>query len=67
MSDTSDLRIFYRGSGVISSISIDWLYQRLYFIMDKLVSLSAYNYLSILTSMFGGKHNFVSLITYFRS
>ncbi|XP_037056259.1 LOW QUALITY PROTEIN: proto-oncogene tyrosine-protein kinase ROS [Peromyscus leucopus] len=36
MSDMSDLRIFYRGSGVISSISIDWLYQRLYFIMDKL-------------------------------
>ncbi|KAL6046101.1 hypothetical protein STEG23_023645, partial [Scotinomys teguina] len=37
MSDMSDLRIFYRGSGVISSISIDWLYQRMYFIMDKLV------------------------------
>ncbi|XP_036024991.1 proto-oncogene tyrosine-protein kinase ROS isoform X2 [Onychomys torridus] len=37
MSDTSDLRIFYRGSGVISSISIDWLYQRMYFIMDELV------------------------------
>ncbi|KAM5325675.1 proto-oncogene tyrosine-protein kinase ROS isoform 1-T1 [Glossophaga mutica] len=37
MSDVSDLRIFYRGSGLISSISIDWLYQRLYFIMDKLV------------------------------
>lgn len=39
MSDVSDLRIFYRGSGLISSISIDWLYQRLYFIMDELVSL----------------------------
>uniref|UniRef100_A0A8C6RDK4 Proto-oncogene tyrosine-protein kinase ROS n=1 Tax=Nannospalax galili TaxID=1026970 RepID=A0A8C6RDK4_NANGA len=37
MSDVSDLRIFYRGSGLISSISIDWLYQRMYFIMDKLV------------------------------
>ncbi|XP_051020218.1 proto-oncogene tyrosine-protein kinase ROS isoform X2 [Acomys russatus] len=37
MSDVSDLRVFYRGSGLISSISIDWLYQRLYFIMDKLV------------------------------
>ncbi|KAL1770156.1 proto-oncoprotein tyrosine-protein kinase ROS [Sigmodon hispidus] len=37
MSDMSDLRTFYRGSGVISSISIDWLYQRMYFIMDKLV------------------------------
>ncbi|XP_048649912.1 proto-oncogene tyrosine-protein kinase ROS isoform X1 [Marmota marmota marmota] len=37
MSDVSDLRIFYRGSGLISSISIDWLYQRIYFIMDGLV------------------------------
>ncbi|XP_077018856.1 proto-oncogene tyrosine-protein kinase ROS isoform X2 [Tamandua tetradactyla] len=37
MSDASDLRIFYRGSGLISSISIDWLYQRMYFIMDELV------------------------------
>uniref|UniRef100_G1RSK1 Tyrosine-protein kinase receptor n=1 Tax=Nomascus leucogenys TaxID=61853 RepID=G1RSK1_NOMLE len=37
MSDVSDLRIFYRGSGLISSISIDWLYQRMYFIMDELV------------------------------
>ncbi|XP_064342815.1 proto-oncogene tyrosine-protein kinase ROS isoform X2 [Camelus dromedarius] len=37
MSDGSDLRIFYRGSGLISSISVDWLYQRMYFIMDKLV------------------------------
>ena len=39
MSDVSDLRIFYSGSGLISSISIDWLYQRMYFIMDQLVSL----------------------------
>ncbi|XP_058163307.1 proto-oncogene tyrosine-protein kinase ROS isoform X2 [Dasypus novemcinctus] len=37
MSDVADLRIFYRGSGLISSISIDWLYQRMYFIMDELV------------------------------
>ncbi|XP_059797330.1 proto-oncogene tyrosine-protein kinase ROS isoform X2 [Balaenoptera ricei] len=37
MSDVSDLRIFYSGSGLISSISIDWLYQRMYFIMDQLV------------------------------
>ncbi|XP_055455372.1 proto-oncogene tyrosine-protein kinase ROS isoform X3 [Psammomys obesus] len=37
MSDVSDLRMFYRGSGLIFSISIDWLYQRIYFIMDKLV------------------------------
>ncbi|XP_024898204.1 proto-oncogene tyrosine-protein kinase ROS isoform X6 [Pteropus alecto] len=37
MSDMSDLRIFYRGSGLISSISIDWLYQRMYFIMDESV------------------------------
>ncbi|XP_037699238.1 proto-oncogene tyrosine-protein kinase ROS isoform X2 [Choloepus didactylus] len=37
MSDVSDLRIFYRGSGLISSISVDWLYQRMYFIMDELV------------------------------
>lgn len=39
MSDVSDLRIFYRGSGLISSISLDWLYQKMYFIMDELVSL----------------------------
>lgn len=39
MSDGSDLRVFYRGSGLISSISVDWLYQRMYFIMDALVSL----------------------------
>ncbi|XP_054992516.1 proto-oncogene tyrosine-protein kinase ROS isoform X2 [Sorex araneus] len=37
MSDVSDLRIFYRGSGLISSISTDWLNQRIYFIMDELV------------------------------
>ncbi|XP_053447517.1 proto-oncogene tyrosine-protein kinase ROS isoform X2 [Nycticebus coucang] len=37
MSDVSDLRIFYRGSGLISSISIDWLYRRMYFIMNELV------------------------------
>ncbi|TKC34119.1 hypothetical protein EI555_007918, partial [Monodon monoceros] len=37
MSDVSDLRIFYSGSGLISSISIDWLYQRMYFIMAQLV------------------------------
>lgn len=37
MSDVSDLKIFYRGSGLISSISVDWLYQRMYFIMDELV------------------------------
>lgn len=39
MSDVSDLRIFYGGSGLISSISIDWLYQRMYFIMGEQVSL----------------------------
>lgn len=39
MSDVSDLRIVYRGSELITSISIDWLYQRMYFIMDELVSL----------------------------
>lgn len=39
MSDVSDLRIFYRGSGLISSISVDWLFQKMYFIMDELVSL----------------------------
>ncbi|XP_051711345.2 proto-oncogene tyrosine-protein kinase ROS isoform X1 [Oryctolagus cuniculus] len=37
ISDVSDLRIFYRGSGLISSISMDWLYQRMYFIMDERV------------------------------
>lgn len=42
MSDKSDLRSFYRVSGLISSISLDWLYQRMYFIMDKLVSLHEY-------------------------
>ncbi|XP_063091102.1 proto-oncogene tyrosine-protein kinase ROS isoform X3 [Cavia porcellus] len=37
MSNVSDLRVFYRGSGLISSISTDWLYQRMYFIMNDLV------------------------------
>ncbi|KFO24456.1 Proto-oncogene tyrosine-protein kinase ROS, partial [Fukomys damarensis] len=37
MSNVSDLRVFYRGSGLISSISTDWLYQRMYFIMNELV------------------------------
>ncbi|XP_060046544.1 proto-oncogene tyrosine-protein kinase ROS [Erinaceus europaeus] len=37
MSDVSDLSAFYRGPGLISSISIDWLYQKMYFIMDELV------------------------------
>ncbi|XP_037376870.1 proto-oncogene tyrosine-protein kinase ROS [Talpa occidentalis] len=37
MSSVSDLRVFYRGSGFISSISVDWLYQKMYFIMDELV------------------------------
>ncbi|XP_023569963.1 proto-oncogene tyrosine-protein kinase ROS [Octodon degus] len=37
MSNESDLRVFYRGSGLISSISTDWLYQRMYFIMNELV------------------------------
>ncbi|XP_034846271.1 proto-oncogene tyrosine-protein kinase ROS isoform X1 [Mirounga leonina] len=36
MSDASDLRVFYKGSRLISSISVDWLYQRMYFIMDEL-------------------------------
>ncbi|KAM6185672.1 proto-oncogene tyrosine-protein kinase ROS isoform 2-T2 [Rhynchocyon petersi] len=37
MTDVSDLRIFYSGSGLISSLSVDWLYQKMYFIMDELV------------------------------
>uniref|UniRef100_A0A8C6JN91 Tyrosine-protein kinase receptor n=1 Tax=Melopsittacus undulatus TaxID=13146 RepID=A0A8C6JN91_MELUD len=35
MSDISDLMLFYAGWGNITSISVDWLYQRIYFVMDE--------------------------------
>ncbi|NXL62621.1 ROS1 kinase, partial [Chordeiles acutipennis] len=35
MSDLSDLMLFYAGWGNITSISVDWLYQRIYFVMDE--------------------------------
>ncbi|XP_010003164.1 PREDICTED: proto-oncogene tyrosine-protein kinase ROS [Chaetura pelagica] len=35
MSDASDLMLFYAGWGNITSISVDWLYQRMYFIMNE--------------------------------
>ncbi|KAM4694286.1 proto-oncogene tyrosine-protein kinase ROS [Discoglossus pictus] len=37
MSDASDLRIFYSGPGPITSISVDWLYSRIYFVIDRQV------------------------------
>ncbi|XP_069831031.1 proto-oncogene tyrosine-protein kinase ROS isoform X2 [Dendropsophus ebraccatus] len=33
MTDTSDLKIFYMGHGNITSLSVDWLRNRIYFIM----------------------------------
>lgn len=39
MSDISDLTLFYAGWGNITSISVDWLYQRIYFIMNEKVVL----------------------------
>ncbi|XP_075353451.1 proto-oncogene tyrosine-protein kinase ROS [Mycteria americana] len=35
MSDVSDLMLFYAGWGNITSISVDWLYQRIYFVMNE--------------------------------
>lgn len=35
MSDVSDLTLFYTGWGNITSISVDWLYQRMYFVMNE--------------------------------
>ncbi|XP_063245936.1 proto-oncogene tyrosine-protein kinase ROS isoform X3 [Prinia subflava] len=35
MSDVSDLMLFYAGWGNIVSISVDWLYQRIYFVMNE--------------------------------
>uniref|UniRef100_K7FQ85 Tyrosine-protein kinase receptor n=1 Tax=Pelodiscus sinensis TaxID=13735 RepID=K7FQ85_PELSI len=34
MSDVSDLKLFYAGLGKITSISVDWLYQRMYFVIN---------------------------------
>lgn len=39
MSDTSDVMLFYAGWGNITSISVDWLYQRIYFVMNEKVVL----------------------------
>lgn len=39
MSDVSDLTLFYTGWGNITSISVDWLYQRMYFVMNEKVML----------------------------
>lgn len=39
MSDISDLTLFYTGWGNITSISVDWLYQRIYFVMNEKVML----------------------------
>ncbi|NWS95224.1 ROS1 kinase, partial [Mionectes macconnelli] len=35
MSDVSDLMLFYAGWGNITSISVDWLYHRIYFVMNE--------------------------------
>ncbi|NXH73549.1 ROS1 kinase, partial [Hydrobates tethys] len=35
MSDVSDLTLFYAGWGNITSISVDWLYRRIYFVMNE--------------------------------
>uniref|UniRef100_A0A8C8SKB0 Tyrosine-protein kinase receptor n=1 Tax=Pelusios castaneus TaxID=367368 RepID=A0A8C8SKB0_9SAUR len=37
MFDVSDLKLFYAGQGKITSISVDWLYQRMYFVMNEKV------------------------------
>ncbi|OXB76494.1 UNVERIFIED_CONTAM: hypothetical protein H355_014538 [Colinus virginianus] len=37
MSDVSDLTLFYTGWGNITSISVDWLYQKIYFVMNEKV------------------------------
>ncbi|NXQ82134.1 ROS1 kinase, partial [Nyctibius grandis] len=37
MSNVSDLTLFYAGWGNITSISVDWLYQRIYFVMNEKV------------------------------
>lgn len=39
MSDVSNLMLFYAGWGNIVSISVDWLYQRIYFVMNEKVML----------------------------
>ncbi|XP_063297854.1 proto-oncogene tyrosine-protein kinase ROS [Pelobates fuscus] len=37
MTDMSDLRILYTGLGSITSISVDWLYNKMYFVMSNQV------------------------------
>lgn len=39
MSDVSDLTLFFAGWGKITSISVDWLYQKIYFVMNEKVVL----------------------------
>ncbi|KAJ7406712.1 proto-oncogene tyrosine-protein kinase ROS isoform X2 [Willisornis vidua] len=39
MSDVSDLMLFYAGWGNITSISVDWLYHRMYFVMNEKIHL----------------------------
>ncbi|XP_053568137.1 proto-oncogene tyrosine-protein kinase ROS [Bombina bombina] len=37
ITDTSNLRIYFTGLGAITSISVDWLFNKMYFVMDKQV------------------------------
>uniref|UniRef100_A0A6I8PJL7 Tyrosine-protein kinase receptor n=1 Tax=Ornithorhynchus anatinus TaxID=9258 RepID=A0A6I8PJL7_ORNAN len=37
MGDASGLHVFYNGSGTVSSVSVDWLYGKIYFIMSERV------------------------------
>ncbi|KAM8952993.1 proto-oncogene tyrosine-protein kinase ROS [Pelodytes ibericus] len=37
MTDTTDFRILYNGIGAITSISVDWLYNKMYFVMNNQV------------------------------
>ncbi|XP_075453845.1 proto-oncogene tyrosine-protein kinase ROS isoform X2 [Ascaphus truei] len=37
VTDTSDLRIVYNGQGTITDISVDWLFNKIYFIMNEQV------------------------------
>lgn len=39
MSDVSDLKLFYTGLGTITSISVDWIYQMMYFVMNAKVGV----------------------------
>uniref|UniRef100_A0A8C5QLE1 receptor protein-tyrosine kinase n=1 Tax=Leptobrachium leishanense TaxID=445787 RepID=A0A8C5QLE1_9ANUR len=39
MTDISDFRIFYTGLGSITSISVDWLYNSMYFVMNNQIHI----------------------------